>query len=196
MTGDGERGAFLKVEIDLGAEIPRSYELLGGDEDGPEYRDEPTTILDQVVAAAAQQLIGVKERDLRKAIVKEVEGQVASFVRSQMPSILKEALTGRMTIPALSEYQSDTVVPSLRDMIVKEAQQQLRKTSDRYGNSKPVLQALVEDGVKAALGGDLREEIEKARGLLRAEIARRAQEILGAGVELDLQSLSRGGSDF
>jgi hypothetical protein len=187
------KGQFIEVRLDLAAEVPRDYTQIGLDEDGPSYHEEPTTILDQVVAAAAAQLIGVKERDLRKAIVKQVENQVGSFVRSQMPAILKEALNGRLVIPATSDYGQDTVVPSLRDMITTQAQQQLRKTSDRYGSDKPVLQQLVSETVKQMLGEDLRAELEAARKVLRDEIAQRAQQLLAKAVEEDLKAVS--GSD-
>ncbi len=145
------------VTIDL--QDLHSYTQVGEDE----WRDQPSSLSDAVVSAAAQHLVKELVKDalltkIRDQITKEV---VKAEVEKHMADVLAKPIRktddwGNSTGPEVT----------ITEMIDAQITKQLTRGRDRYGNDRTVLDAAIAELVNARLQTDLAAAFATARNAM------------------------------
>lgn len=162
----------IQVDIDPTATMQGRY--LGSDEDGPRY--EQVTLYGAIVTAAADRLVALCEKDMRKDIVERVGAAAEALISERLPGIIDEALTGTITVT--DDWGAERSSGTLREQIVKYARGQLTVSGRGSYNRETELDKAIKDHVGYSLSRELGEAVTEAKKKLLGELTRQTSETL------------------
>ena len=169
-------GDALTVQIDPKAVLPNRY--LGSDEDGPQYG--PVSLYDAIVERAAEMLVKQIEKDAKREIVEQVTDAARTLIDEKLPAIVEDALTGKLEVT--DQWGHTTSKGTLREIMVKHAQEQLTlKDRNGYGRDT-VMTEVVRKEIDYSLSGELSGAVQKAKATILKKVEDQAASALAKAV--------------
>lgn len=169
-----------KVAVEIQLDFSRMRRVVGHDEEG-EPIEEPMTMEDAVVDAAARQVLASAKSDVRELVREAARKQIGESIRAIIEPLIVEALTS--SIQPMNSYGEAKGEPvTLREVIVKKATEEFRVPSSRNGSYHPdkatLIEAVIREEVSKALKRDLVDAIAEARKQVLAAVQEKGAEVI------------------
>jgi hypothetical protein len=162
------------VTISLDTEIGGwDYDPETGEAVGP-----GSTIANAIVHQAATRLVGQLKDAVAKAAVAKVDQQITEQVRELVAAVLAEPF--RVTTPYGAAGQPTTIRERIAEQVAKELKPASR---DSYSSDKPVITAVIEREVQAALTTELTAVIQAARDKVVTAVRDQAADLIAKAVK-------------
>lgn len=181
-TSEPQHAPILTVTWDtvIGSRMTDS----GSYDEPPAY--EPVNLGELVVAGLVDRLAGDIKRDADSgryhSAVTEARGAATEAIKAEATSMVRDALTG--TFQPMNQWGEKNGQPTtLRDLVMTEVQKFLDEKPPRNGyndRERPGgLRELLRHEVAELMRKELKAEIDKAKALVRNEVAAKAAELFG-----------------
>lgn len=172
----------IRFELDPLGPLPANYSQVGEDE----WRTEPMTLLEAVIAQAAERLVDHAKRegvkDPYKTLVERVRNIRDEEIREAVKPIIRAAMQ-RSVQPTNGLGEPAGEPKTLNELIVDEATKQLTSTAktsttDFRRRDQTVLEAVIAEQVGAALNKELKTALEGAKAEVLAAVREKGNEVL------------------
>lgn len=167
-----------KVAVKIQLDFSRMRRVVGWDEEG-EPVEEPMTMEDAVVEAAARQVLASAKSDVRELVREAARKQIGESIRAIIEPLIVEALTA--SIQPYNSYGEPKGEPvTLREVIVKKATEEFRLPSSRnyHPDKATLIEAVIREEVHKALKKDLVDAISEARKQVLAAVQEKGAEVI------------------
>lgn len=175
-----ENGSGIVIKIGLDEPIAGRMLSYGTHVEPPEIM--PATLYDMIAEAAARQIVEGNDSELRRRATKMVEASMTKLIDERLPDVLDEVLGDEIVV---TEPWGDLKFKgTLRELIAKRAQEQLKVPDNSYGRShrETVLSKVVEDQIDRALQKELTEVVTAAKANVLKKLEEKASEIMASTI--------------
>lgn len=173
----------IRFELDPYGPLPAEYSQVGEDE----WRTEPMTLLEAIIATAGERLVQHAKKDGMKDSYTTLADRIRLIrdeeIRASVRPFIIEAVT-KVIQPtnALGEPNGEST--TLGELIVAEATKQLAKRQSASSGSSflrgdpTLLESIIAEQVGAALTKELRGALDEAKAEVLAAVREKGNEVL------------------
>ena len=156
----------IKVVIDEITLQTAIGEVVRVDEDGEEYADGEVTVGDRVAELITQHVL---KRPEYTSLAKRVTAIREEEIREAVKPLIREAL--QRPIKRTNYYGEATgKETTLSEIIMQEAKNVFTEVRDSYRNNRPFVYEVVQAEVQKAFQADIKEQVQKARAAIAAQL--------------------------
>jgi hypothetical protein len=171
----------IRFELDPYGPLPANYSQVGEDE----WRTEPMTLIEAVIATASERLVDHAKRegtkDHFKTLVERVRAVRDEEIREAVRPLISEALEAPI-VPSNTLGERRGEETTMHELIVTEATKQLAKPAGRRRDfiNPPltILESVIAEQVNAALSKELRGALDEAKAEVIAAVREKGNEVL------------------